>query len=864
VVAGKRVYVAAFEPNGPVASRAPGKLRRAEKDLRRVAANDVLYCIDADTGQTLWKASFAKGLNMIEHAHSGHYVPCVTGGRVYWVGTIGRMYCVDAETGKHIWDRPVDGWAEHTYRYRAWCIRERKLPRRPSRDYQWKKARQGENDRQQDAPEPEDNDGGDLCDEDAQARARARAELGLQGSRGWGWDSPVIAAGEDIVVTNTPSRAFVAFDARTGRKLWQARNATSATRAPVIWTHKGKHYVIGLSHGGLKCFDARTGKKLWSSGLAKSGSYGGNTPPISGDIIVTQGHDGEDAVGWSALRLTLDGPQRLWMFRRPIRCTYESPVIYKGHVWIALRNPCRWRGDQQDYLHKLAPKVFTRERFKKWDADRTRGAIGVVELETGQFTAVLDGGLLGCSSMVAGDGRIFFQQGNSLAMLRADPHNPEHLGRIYPENLWSTTPTYAAGRLYQRGCEHTLNCWELRKDPPAATAAKKVDPANARYTVGLEYARVYEEGLDMAFQRGGTAKSPDCEDLKLHLRTRDGKIVQSWITYGPDHNVPDWVFPETLKLSGNRLHGRFDALVLGREYPMELNLEVDGNAVAGYWDDRFQSNPVKGKIVGESRPVADGTGRVKLRIRREWCGGQNKNFETHLEFEMKDGQAVADSATIKARVPKASWEGEIVELSATQKGRKLTGTFTAKLKSNNLVRSGFYRVKFTTDVLCNRPAGTYRSWYGGREITPRGNVNNRIWGTFEVPEDTAVDPANAMHEFVLKDVMPNESDLRISVELRNGKAVHTKARTPRHTRGAHKVNFSDVKLKGNRLIGPVDVVICTDGFCPPHDIPCEFDIDLTVTKATIAGKYDGVYEKRESRSGSAEGTVRPSKKPTGE
>jgi hypothetical protein len=121
-----------------------------------------------------------------------------------------------------------------------------------------------------------------------------------------------------------------------------------------------------------------------------------------------------------------------------------------------------------------------------------------------------------------------------------------------------------------------------------------------------------------------------------------------------------------------------------------------------------------------------------------------------------------------------------------------------------------------------------------------------------------------MHEFVLEGVMPNNSDLRLSVELRNGKAVHTKARSPRYTRAAHDVDFSDVQLKGNRLTGPVDVVISTDGYCPPHDIPCEFNVDLAVTKAAITGTYDGVYEKRQSRSGSAEGSVRPSKKPTGE
>ncbi|MFP4054909.1 MAG: PQQ-binding-like beta-propeller repeat protein, partial [Phycisphaerae bacterium] len=612
-----RVYVAAYEPNGPIAETLAARVRSDAPDIcKRISADDVLYCLDAQDGTLLWKASFPYGMNMAGHTHSGHYIPSIHNGRAYWVGTIGQLYCVDARTGKKLWHVPLDGGAKQAQQYRRRCLEKKQYPRGGWRAIE------------------------DACEEMQPDAVSMRREIGLEGSRGWGWDSPVIAAGE-VVVTNTPGRALVAFDARTGERRWYRRNAATATTAPAVWKHKGKAYVIGVGGEGISCTEADTGKQLWGSRLGGSGAYAGYTPPIRGDILVCLGADDEGDTkrgSWAAFRLTLEGPQRLWRLRKPFRCTYESPVIYRGHLWTVLREPRRWTDEQWDWLQEQAPHAFTDKHRK---SHNLRNMIAAVNLETGKVSGAVVTGQLGCSSIVGGDGRLIFMGGNSVQMISADPDNPRDLGKIYPGNLYSTTPTYAEGKLFVRGAEYLVNAWNMRATPPKKEAPKREpDPANSRIEIDLQCARIYEEDLRMAFQRGASGETTQAEDLMLHLRTREGKIVQSYVTYGPAHNVPERVYPE-LALKDGRLSGNVRIESLGRVYPLEMDLEVDGRTLTGIWEDPTCGKDMKGSVSGQASPAATADGKVSLEIRREWCGGCTHSHQTYITFDLKDGKAVA-------------------------------------------------------------------------------------------------------------------------------------------------------------------------------------------------------------------------------
>ncbi|MFP4053344.1 MAG: PQQ-binding-like beta-propeller repeat protein [Phycisphaerae bacterium] len=72
-------------------------------------SDDVVLCMDAETGKTLWKATVsARGRNH-QHHKEGPFdmTPGVGGGRVFAIGMSGYLYAFDAETGKPLWEQPL-------------------------------------------------------------------------------------------------------------------------------------------------------------------------------------------------------------------------------------------------------------------------------------------------------------------------------------------------------------------------------------------------------------------------------------------------------------------------------------------------------------------------------------------------------------------------------------------------------------------------------------------------------------------------------------------------------------------------------------------------------------------------------------
>jgi outer membrane protein assembly factor BamB len=129
VVVDGRVYQFYYYPRGPVGlDKAYGKYeteadlvaiakrlfpnrevqQRAAVNHFRTQADEVVVCLDAATGQTLWKTTLPqRGNNYQTHKHRGLFpVPLVSGNVVYQPGTTGRLYALDAATGKLRWEYP--------------------------------------------------------------------------------------------------------------------------------------------------------------------------------------------------------------------------------------------------------------------------------------------------------------------------------------------------------------------------------------------------------------------------------------------------------------------------------------------------------------------------------------------------------------------------------------------------------------------------------------------------------------------------------------------------------------------------------------------------------------------------------------
>jgi outer membrane protein assembly factor BamB len=120
VVADGRVYQFYYVPSGPLKDEPKVRAEAAELsphpveqrryvDWGRPYADDVIVCMDAATGQTLWKTTLpGRDFNNQTHKWRGfNPTPAVADGRLFVVNYAGRAYALDARNGRLLWEHPA-------------------------------------------------------------------------------------------------------------------------------------------------------------------------------------------------------------------------------------------------------------------------------------------------------------------------------------------------------------------------------------------------------------------------------------------------------------------------------------------------------------------------------------------------------------------------------------------------------------------------------------------------------------------------------------------------------------------------------------------------------------------------------------
>ena len=250
----------------------------------QAAAADQIFCLDADTGKTLWKASYSGRPN-----GGCSSTPFVGGGKVFVVGSNG-MYCLNAETGKEVWKTP------------SICLASK-------------------------------------ADELANQANRLDDEADGTGGDGIN-TSPAIVDGVLVVMAgsgkhlnpgvNDPSKesgVLKGFDPATGKELWACPQATSdpnrngnKSSSVAVWnTDKGPRLITQT--GKLTCVNPKDGSVIWEDYRQQTSP---GTPAIVGDVCITAGKV-------SGYRLQSDKAEELF-----IKFTGDrvgSYLLHDGHVF---------------------------------------------------------------------------------------------------------------------------------------------------------------------------------------------------------------------------------------------------------------------------------------------------------------------------------------------------------------------------------------------------------------------------------------------------------------------------------------------------------------------------------------------------
>jgi outer membrane protein assembly factor BamB len=254
--------------------------------------------MDAETGRTLWRRVFAdKGINwnMFNKGGPG-LTPYVADGRVYAMGTLGRVYCLDARTGEPVWESNIGTRYQEMEKLKAKCLRDTWGPRF-NRDF---------------LSSVLVVDGVVVCNTHVRYKT-------IEGeSTGW-------------VYHYERPNGLVGLDARTGRRLWTAAEGAGMSSVPL--RSGSAAFVIGS--GGV-CIHAKTGRVAWRTSPPHKAKW---SPVAHGEyLLINPERDAKRTSPVACYRISPAGAKRLWQLGEQYGSPPTGALIHEGRVYVQSKN----------------------------------------------------------------------------------------------------------------------------------------------------------------------------------------------------------------------------------------------------------------------------------------------------------------------------------------------------------------------------------------------------------------------------------------------------------------------------------------------------------------------------------------------
>ncbi|MBA7659198.1 Outer membrane protein assembly factor BamB [subsurface metagenome] len=249
---------------------------------------DILYCLDAETGEEIWKKSYACPLYNKNHEGGPSATPTVDGDAVYTFSKNGDAIRFKAATGRIVWHKKLNkelGLKHPTWYFAGspFVIDNMVILNAGSRGIALNKAdgsmiwKSGNGSPGYATAVPL-TVGGQKC----VVIFAAREIVGLVAATGkivwrYPWQTrydanigdPIIS-GDTVFVSSGYNKGCGLF--RIGpdnlTKIWQNRNMRNHFNSSVLW----KGYLYGFDEGTLRCLDFGTGQTKWSQARLGKGS----------------------------------------------------------------------------------------------------------------------------------------------------------------------------------------------------------------------------------------------------------------------------------------------------------------------------------------------------------------------------------------------------------------------------------------------------------------------------------------------------------------------------------------------------------------------------------------------------------------
>jgi outer membrane protein assembly factor BamB len=252
-----------------------------------VEADDVLLALDTATGQTAWKQVYAnEGFNRAAGKHVVYApTPVAYDGKVFFLGSGGRLHGVETATGKRIWDQDIEDFPA---RFRAAVAKV------------------------------------EVKTDTSRGIMEVIGPIGLNGAM----TSPLTVVGGVLIVSGQTTYGF---DPATGKMLWKTKGMG---QLPTQVDLNGTAYALYGADNKVHLLDPKTGMVLWTEQREGAGMLDQAVPSVltaEGRVFI--GHpDAAKKMVLSAFAVTKTGLNLLWQtkeeFKSPGYFAYRDGVVY--------------------------------------------------------------------------------------------------------------------------------------------------------------------------------------------------------------------------------------------------------------------------------------------------------------------------------------------------------------------------------------------------------------------------------------------------------------------------------------------------------------------------------------------------------